>query len=397
MTPEDQLEKLKRGTVEIVSEQELLAKLKKGTPLNIKLGVDPTAPDVHLGFTVVMRKLKVFQNLGHQVILIMGDYTATVGDPSGKNKTRPLLDHEEVLEHAKTYQEQFFKILDREKTKVVYNGDWFSKLTFTETTKLMSQITVAQMLEREDFQNRYKSGQPISLHEFLYPMMQGYDSVMIDADVELGGTDQRFNVLRGRDLQKNAGKEQQVGLFMPLLIGTDGKEKMSKSLNNYIGISESPQTMYHKLYNLPDAQIQEYFTLLTDLSLEIIDQKIKGIESGSLNPNTLKKELAGDIVSQYHGGEAAIQAEIAEAKIHAGESLPDDMPQIQLTPGEHFLPGVLVQGALFTSNGEARRMIEGGGVSVDGVKITDPKANLEVTGEHVIKVGKRKFLKILLK
>ena len=229
---------ISRGVLEIIEEDDLRKKLAKGTPLNIKLGVDPTAPDIHLGFTVVMRKLRQFQDLGHNVILIIGDYTATVGDPSGKNKTRPILTHEEVLKNAETYKQQFFKIVDAEKTKVVYNGEWFSRLTFTETTKLMSQITVAQMLEREDFQKRYRGGQPISLHEFLYPMMQAYDSVMIDADVELGGMDQKFNVLRGRELQRSMGKEAQVGLFLPILLGTDGKEKMSKSLNNYIGVNE---------------------------------------------------------------------------------------------------------------------------------------------------------------
>lgn len=224
---------ISRGALEIIDEVDLRKKLAKNIPLNIKLGVDPTAPDIHLGFTVVMRKLRQFQDLGHRVILIVGDYTATVGDPSGKNKTRPILSHEDVLKNAETYKQQFFKIVDPAKTKVVYNGEWFSKLSFTETTKLMSEITVAQMLERDDFQKRYRSGQPISLHEFLYPMMQAYDSVMIEADVELGGMDQKFNVLRGRELQRSRGKEPQVGLFLPILLGTDGKEKMSKSLGNY--------------------------------------------------------------------------------------------------------------------------------------------------------------------
>ncbi len=395
MSPEEQLEILKRGVVEIVSEEELLNKLKKNKPLNIKLGVDPTAPDVHLGFTVVMRKLRAFQDLGHQVILIVGDYTATVGDPSGKNKTRPMLTHQEVLDHAKTYQEQFFKIVDRAKTKVVYNGEWFGKLSFAETTKLMSQITVAQMLEREDFQNRYKGGQPISLHEFLYPMMQGYDSVMIEADVELGGTDQKFNVLRGRELQKNAGQEAQVGLFMPILLGTDGQEKMSKSLGNYIGINEPAQTMYHKLYNLPDSLVTEYFTLLTDVSIAEINDYKTGLENGSLNPIELKTKLALNIVSQYHGEKAAQEAAEAEKKIHSGEILPDDIPVLKIASGEHWIPALMTEGKLFSSNGEGRRMIQNGGVVVDGEKISDPKAQLRVSSEHVIKVGKRKFLKVV--
>jgi len=385
---------LTRGVVEILSEEELKAKLARGKPLNIKLGVDPTAPDIHLGFTVVMRKLRQFQDLGHRVILIIGDYTATVGDPSGRNKTRPILSHAEVLQNAETYKQQFFKIVDPAKTTMVHNGDWFSKMTFTEVTRLLAQITVAQMLEREDFKNRYESGQPISLHEFLYPLMQGYDSVVIEADVELGGTDQKFNVLRGRELQRAMGKEPQVGLFLPILLGTDGREKMSKSLGNTIGISEPPQSVYHKLYSLPDPLVESYFQLLTDVPLDEVRGKLADVASGKLNPNALKDELARNIVTQYHGAEAAEKAAQEEKSIHAGESLPTDMPTLSVEAGEHWVPALLTQAELVKSNGEGRRLIENGGVSFDGEKISDSKAKVIVSGDHVLRAGKRGFAKI---
>ena len=384
-----------RGALEIIDETDLKKKLAKGQPLNIKLGVDPTAPDIHLGFTVVMRKLRQFQDLGHRVILIVGDYTATVGDPSGKNKTRPILSHADVLKNAETYKEQFFKIVDPDKTKVIYNGEWFSKLTFTETTKLMSEITVAQMLEREDFQKRYRGGQPISLHEFLYPIMQAYDSVMIDADVELGGMDQKFNVLRGRELQRSMGKEPQVGLFLPILLGTDGKEKMSKSLGNYIGVSEEPQSMYHKLYALPDHLMSSYFELLTDIPLEEIQTKLADVAAGKVNPNFLKAELATNIVTQYHGIEAADKAAQQERKIHSGEALPENIPELKIAQGEIWLPELLVLAGFAKSNGEGRRLIENGAVTFADQKITDPKAKLNITSEHILKCGKRNFVKLI--
>jgi len=395
MSERDAWKIISRGALEIIEEQDLRKKLAKGTPLNIKLGVDPTAPDIHLGFTVVMRKLRQFQDLGHCVILIVGDYTATVGDPSGKNKTRPILSHEDVLKNAETYKQQFFKIVDPDKTKVVYNGEWFSKLSFTETTKLMSQITVAQMLEREDFQKRYRGGQPISLHEFLYPMMQAYDSVMIDADVELGGMDQKFNVLRGRELQRSLGKEPQVGLFMPILLGTDGKEKMSKSLGNYIGVNEAPQVMYHKLYSLSDNLVESYFQLLTDVPLEDIGAKLADVAAGKLNPNALKEELARNIVGQYHGPDAAEKAAAQERKIHTGEAIPEDIPELRLPAGEHWLPELIVKAGLAKSNGEGRRLIESGGVSFDEAKVIDGKTKVEVSGRHLLKCGKRNFVRIL--
>ncbi len=386
---------LTRGVTEIISDEELKAKLGRGTPLNIKLGVDPTTPDIHLGHTVVMRKLRQFQDLGHRVILIVGDYTATVGDPSGRNKTRPPLDHAQVMANAETYKQQFFKIVDPARTVVRYNGEWFGKMPFLEVIRLLGQITVAQMLEREDFKNRYEGGQPISLHEFLYPLMQGHDSVEIEADVELGGTDQKFNVLRGRELQRALGREPQVGMFLPILLGTDGREKMSKSLGNYIGIDEPPQEMYHKLFSLPDALVGDYFELLTDIPTEDIKAKLVRIAAGELHPNTLKEELAVDIVSQYHGRDAAAKAAQTEKKIHAGDILPEDMPVVKVEGGAHFLPALIVQAELAKSNGEARRLIENSGVSWDGEKVRDVKAEVTVTGEHILRTGKRKFARIV--
>ncbi len=385
---------IKRGALEIISEEELRKKLASGRPLKIKLGVDPTAPDIHLGFTVVMRKLRQFQDLGHEVILIIGDYTATVGDPSGKSKTRPILTHAEVLRNAETYKQQFFKIVDPAKTRVVYNGEWFGKIAFEEVTKLLSQITVAQMLEREDFQNRYRSGQPISLHEFLYPMMQAYDSVMIEADVELGGMDQKFNVLRGRELQRSLGQEPQVGLFMPILLGTDGREKMSKSLGNYIGVSDSPQSMYHKLYNLPDALVESYLQLLTDMPLADVAARVTGMADGSLNPNQVKEELARIIVAQYHDSDAAETAAVQERKIHTGEALPSDMPVLRVPAGEYGIPELLLKAGLVASKGEGRRLIQNGGVRVDGEKVGDIKARMDIRASHVIQCGKRNFVRV---
>lgn len=386
---------LTRGVTEIIGEDEFKTKLSRGTPLNVKLGVDPTTPDIHLGHTVVMRKLRRFQDLGHHVVLIVGDYTATVGDPSGRNKTRPTLSHDQVVANAETYKQQFFKIVDPAKTEVVYNGAWFGKMSFLEVIRLLGQITVAQMLEREDFKNRYEAGQPISLHEFLYPLMQGHDSVEIKADVELGGTDQKFNVLRGRELQRALGMEPQVGMLLPILLGTDGREKMSKSLGNTIGVDEPPQSMYHKLFALPDALMESYFELLTDVPAEEVKAKLARVAAGDLHPNAPKEELAKDIMTQYHGKDAAEKAAREERRIHAGDILPEDMPVFTVAGGEHFLPALIVQAGLAKSNGEARRLIENSGVSFDGTKVRDPKANVTVAGEHVLRTGKRKFARIV--
>jgi len=402
----EQLDLLKRGVLELIDEKELLAKLERsvatGVPLRIKLGVDPTAPDIHLGFTVVMRKLRQFQDLGHQVVLIVGDYTATVGDPSGKNKTRPRLSHAQVLANAGTYKEQFFRIVDRDKTEIVYNGEWFGKTTFSQTTELMSRITVAQMLEREDFQNRHAAGNPISLHEFLYPLMQGLDSVMVRADVELGGTDQKFNVLRGRELQRDPDlpgifgmpvQEPQVGLFMPILLGTCGREKMSKSLGNYVGITEPPQVMYHKVYSIPDSQVENWTTLLTDLPLtEIADWKDRVALHGPAI-NSWKGWLASEIVRQYHGEAAALEAATLESAVHRGDALPEDTPEMARDPAWTGILDLLVAVGAVPSRGEAKKLVQNGGVQVDGEKVADIAAALPARA-FVLKAGKRKFWKI---
>lgn len=393
---QEQMEALLRGVTEIVPAAELESKLKKsietGKPLRIKLGVDPTAPDVHLGFTVVMRKLAQFQKFGHQVILIVGDYTATVGDPSGRTKARPRLTHEQVLENAKHYQEQFFKIVDRNRTEIVFNGQWFKTMTFDQVTRLLSQITVAQMLERQDFQNRYAEGNPISLHEFMYPLMQGYDSLMINADVEIGGTDQKFNVLRGREIQLAEGKDPQIGLFMPILLGTDGKVKMSKSVGNYIGINEPSDVMYHKVYTIPDSLIGDWYTLLTDFPRAEMEQMVAEIAAGRVNPNEAKHRLALDIVTQYHGAEAAAKAAEQERAVHSGNAIPSDAVDAVHPAGSFKALDVLVAIGAFPSKGEARRMVQNGGVKVGGEKLSDPNADLLVGPETLlVQVGKRAF------
>jgi len=374
----------------MVPEPEFAKKIQKsidtGIPLRIKLGVDPTAPDVHLGHTVVMRKLRQFQDMGHQVVLIVGDYTAMIGDPSGRNKTRPRLSHEQVMENAKEYQEQFFKVVKKEQTEIRYNGEWLGKMSFDKITELMSNITVAQMLEREDFKNRYTTKKAISMHEFLYPLMQGYDSIAIKSDIELGGTDQKFNVLCGRDLQQREGMELQMGLFMPILLGTDGEQKMSKSLGNYVGINEPADTMYHKIYNIPDALVENWFELLTDIPKEKYETLIKE------NILNAKKELASDIVKQYHGSAAAEAAVEKEKAIHSGAELPSDTPTIKLTPGNYGIVDLLVTAGAFASKGEARRMIQNNGVKINGNVVTDQNMNIAVeNGEFIAQIGKRKF------
>ncbi len=399
----EQLEILLRGVTEIVPRDELEKKLQHSyetnTPLRVKLGVDPTAPDVHFGHTVVMRKLRQFQDLGHIVVLIVGDYTAMIGDPSGRNKMRPRLSHEQVLENAKEYQEQFFKIVRRDRVEIRYNGEWFSKLPFNKVTELMGQFTVAQMLEREDFQNRYAAHQPISLHEFMYPMMQGYDSVEIRADIEIGGMDQKFNVLRGRDLQIYENMEPQAGLFMPILLGTDGKIKMSKSIGNYVGVNEVPDVMYHKVYSLADNIIENWFELLTDIPLAEIREMGEKIRSGALNPNEAKHRLASIIVTQYYGEEAALKAAETERAVHAGNAVPGDAAEVEIAPGEYPVLDLLVTLNIFKSKGEARRMIQNGGVKWNAEKWTDPALSVTLSSSenHLIQVGKRAFTKVSVK
>ena len=386
---------LMRGVQEVVPKEEFAKKIQKsidtGTPLRIKFGVDPTAPDVHFGHTVVMRKLRQFQDLGHQAVLIVGDYTAMIGDPSGRNKTRPRLSHEQVMENAKEYQEQFFKIAKREKTEIRYNGQWLSKLSFEEITDLMGSITVAQMLERKDFQTRYAEGQPISLHEFLYPLMQGYDSIAVESDIEIGGTDQKFNVLRGRELQLRENMESQVGLFMPILLGTDGEQKMSKSLGNYVGVNESADVMFHKIYNIADSLAESWFELLTVKPKAEYDELLKK------DILQAKRILALDVVSQYHGSAAAEEAVEREKAIHSGNELPSDTSVIKLSLGNYNLLDLLVSIGAFASKGEARRMIQNNGVKINGNAATNPNEEISVGAatEIIVKVGKRKFYKVI--
>ena len=383
----DQLDILLRGVAEIIPADELEQKLQKsyetGIPLRIKLGVDPTAPDVHLGHTVVMRKLRQFQDLGHTVVLIVGDYTAQ-------------LSHEQVLENAKEYQQQFFRVVREDRVEIHYNGEWFSKLPFSKVTELMGQFTVAQMLEREDFHNRYTSNSPISLHEFMYPMMQGYDSVAIKSDVELGGTDQKFNVCRGRDLQMYEGMPLQIGMFMPILLGTDGKSKMSKSLGNYVGVNEPADVMYHKIYNLADSIVENWYELLTDVPMEEIKKMMADIASGALNPNVAKDRLAKDIVSQYYGKKAAETAAAKEKEIHSGNAIPSDAKECKVDAGDYKALDLLVAIKAFASKGEARRMVQNGGVKIAGEKLSDPMAEIKLSGEDklLVQVGKRNFFKV---
>lgn len=397
---EKQLSVIRRGVTEIVPEAELINKLqgsiKTGKPLRVKYGIDPTSPDVHLGHTVPIRTLRRFQEMGHVAVLIIGDYTAMVGDPSGKNKTRKQLSHDDVMANARTYHEQLFRILDPAKTEVVHNGDWFSKLNFAEVIHLASNITVAQMLEREDFKKRYTTAQAISLHEFLYPLMQGYDSVVVRADVELGGTDQKFNIIVGRDLQKSTNQEPQIALLMPILLGTDGKEKMSKSLGNYVGINETPQSMFHKLINIPDTIVANYYELLTDVSVADIKRAQTEAAAGQLDIRQWKSDLAKAIVTQYHGAEKALQAEADERAIHAGGVVSADAPVVLFESDEINVVDAIVQSGLLPSNGEARRMIQNGGVSLDNEKIGDPKSviKLIISSERVLRIGKRKFARL---
>lgn len=398
-----QLEIIRRGVVEIVPENELVEKLKKSIdndkPLTIKLGLDPTAPDIHLGHTVVLQKLRQFQDLGHQVIIILGDFTARIGDPTGRSETRKQLTKEQVLSNARTYESQIFKILDREKTRVVFNSEWLAPLGFAQVIELAAKYTVARMLERDDFAKRFKECLPISVHELLYPLMQGYDSVALGADVELGGTDQKFNLLMGRTLQKEYGQEPQVAIMMPILEGLDGVLKMSKSLGNYIGISETPREMYGKTMSLTDELMLRYFELVTAVSMEDIKEIDTGLENGELHPRDVKMRLAREIVAQYHGHDAATAAEEEFKRIFQQKDLPDDVPGFNVTNdmlenGAIWLPKLIAVAKLAGSTSEARRLIQQGGVKVDGEKINDPNCNIKPASNMIIQVGKRKFIRI---
>lgn len=402
---EEELALVKRGTEEIFPEEELKEKLKKSRrtrkPLKVKLGVDPTGADLHLGHIIPVLKLKQLQDLGHEAILIIGDYTAMVGDPSGRNKTRPQLTHEQVLENCRTYQDQVFQILDPAKTRVVYNGDWFSKMTFHDVINLMAQMTLARMLEREDFANRFANQMPLSLHEMIYPLMQGYDSVAIEADIELGGIDQKFNILVGRDLQKTMNLEPQVGICNPILIGLDGKEKMSKSLGNYIGIKDSPSEMYGKTMSISDELMMMYFELITDVPIDQLQTMTKELETGKLHPMEAKRFLAREIVGRFHSHEAALEAEAEFDRVFKENQVPEDIPEVALASedledGKIWIVRLLVKAGLATSNGEGRRLIQQGGVKLDGEVIDNPDLDWTPKNETVIQVGKRRFARIIV-
>ena len=391
----EQMDLIKVGTEEIIPENELVKKLEKSLknnkPLNIKLGCDPSRPDLHLGHSVVLRKLKDFQDLGHTAILLIGNFTAMIGDPTGQNKTRPQLTKDEVSENSKSYMDQAGMILDSKLLKIVHNGDWLSKMNFSDVIKLASNYTVARMLERDDFTKRYNGGQPISLHEFLYPLAQGYDSVHINSDVELGGTDQKFNLLVGRALQKESNLEPQVIITTPLIEGTDGVEKMSKSYDNYIGFSDSPSDMYGKTLSIPDDLIIKYFEYCT----RVLDfETIKlDFEKGNANPRDLKRRLAREIVEIYHTKQKAFKAEEDFDNLFIKKDIPDNIPEITLEEDSKLLD-IMLNHAMVTSKGEGKRMIKQGGVKLNDVKISDINTNVSKGSESILKVGKRKFLKI---
>lgn len=401
LSPEEQLHIIKSGASQIVPESALLEKLKRATPLNIKLGVDPTAPDIHLGHAVPLRKLRQFQDLGHQVTLIIGDGTALIGDPSGRNSTRPQLTRQQIDANAKTYVDQAFKVLDPEKTTLRYNSEWILSLDMEGLLKLLSHFTVARILERDDFHNRYTSNQSISLHEFLYPVMQAYDSVVIKADVELGGTDQLFNLLAGRELMEKMGLEPQVCLTLPLLEGTDGVKKMSKSYGNYVGLTDEPADMFGKIMSIPDELMVKYYRLASTTPVEQIDQIEAGLAAGDLHPNKIKRALARNIVAAYYSAEQAQGAEEQFDLVFKQHALPDDIPEFaaDLTPndeGKVYVAKLLVDAGLAQSAGEARRLIDGGGVKVNGEPLGAKQYNVspEVLASAVIQVGKRKFVKL---
>jgi tyrosyl-tRNA synthetase len=397
--PKEQFDLIKRGTVEIIPEEELIKKLdlscKTGKPLNIKLGCDPSRPDLHIGHAVVLNKLRQFQDLGHNAILIVGDYTAMIGDPSGKKKTRPQLTFEETREYGKTYFEQAGRILELSKTKILYNSEWLSALSLKDLIDVLSKFTVQRILERDDFTNRLKDQTEISFHEMLYTIMQGYDSYAIDADVELGGTDQKFNNLVGRGMQKRYGKEPQVVITMPLLEGTDGSEKMSKSLDNAIGITESPRDIFGKTMSIPDTLIYKYFELCTKVNSEELREIKNTLEDERNNPRDMKRKLGYELVKTYYDSETAENAVAEFDKIFVKKEIPDEIPEISTNEETMKLVDLMTNYGLADTKSNARRLIEQGAVNVNGQKLTDINHVMEITHGMVFKVGKRKFLKIL--
>ena len=392
--------------MEIVPEDGLIAKLKRsqetGRPLKVKLGLDPTAPDIHLGNAVVLRKMRQFQDLGHEVVIIIGDFTASIGDPSGRSMTRPQLSETEIRENAKTYYDQYTRILDPAHTKVVFNSEWLGKLSFADSLKIAAKVTVARVLERDDFASRLAEGRPISLHELLYPVCQAYDSVVLESDVEVGGTEQKFNILMGRDLQTQYGQEEQVGLFMPILPGLDGVQKMSKSLGNYIAITESPQEMFGKVMSISDELMPVYFELCTDVPLAEIDGIKRGIESGEIHPMEAKKRLAREIVAIYHSAETAARAQSEFERVFSQGEAPQDMPEIELgaedlQDGRVWIVSLLSKAGMAPSNSEARRLVSQGAVTIDDQKVTDPTATVSISDGQVLRAGKLRFARIRVK
>ncbi|MBD8600030.1 tyrosine--tRNA ligase [Pseudomonas sp. CFBP 8772] len=393
---EEQLALIKRGADELLVEAELVTKLKRGQPLRIKAGFDPTAPDLHLGHTVLINKLRQFQDLGHQVIFLIGDFTGMIGDPSGKSATRPPLTREQVLDYAETYKAQVFKILDPAKTEVAFNSTWMDQLSPADFIRLSSQYTVARMLERDDFDKRYKSNQSIAIHEFLYPLVQGYDSVALRADVELGGTDQKFNLLMGRELQRAYGQEAQCVLTMPLLEGLDGVKKMSKSLGNYVGIQEAPGIMYSKLVSIPDALMWRYFELLSFRSMEEIAAFKADCEAGA-NPRDIKIKLAEEIVARFHGEEAAASAHRSAGNRMKDGELPEDLPEIDVAAAEDMpIAAVLNKAGLVKNAAVARDLLASGGVRIDG-EVVDRGFVFRLGATHVCQAGKKAFGRITLR
>jgi tyrosyl-tRNA synthetase len=399
MTIDEQLAHLKKGTVDLIRDEDLRAKLQRSAktqkPLRIKLGLDPTAPDIHVGHTVVIRKLKAFQDLGHTVIFLIGDFTGMIGDPSGKNVTRPPLSRDEINANAETYKRQMFKLLDPDKTELRFNGEWMDKFNAADFVKLSAKTTVRQILERDDFEKRMRDEKPISLHELLYPLVQGYDSVALECDVELGGTDQKFNLLMGRNLQREFGQEPQVIITTPLLEGLDGVQKMSKSLDNYIGIDEPPGEMFGKVMSISDDLMWKYYELLTDLSESEISNLKLDCEKGSLNPRDAKVDLAKRIITDFHSSHAAESAADEFTRRFVQKEIPDRVDERAIATGTYKLADLLADTGLASSKGEARRLIEQGGVKVDGEKASAANADIAIDGAGVLfQIGKRKFLRV---
>ncbi|KAB7673357.1 tyrosine--tRNA ligase [Plesiomonas shigelloides] len=396
---EEALAVIKRGVEDLLPEDELIAKLKEGRPLRVKLGADPTAPDIHLGHTVILTKLRQFQDLGHEVIFLIGDFTGMVGDPSGKNTTRPPLTKEQVMANAETYKEQVFKVLDPAKTRIEFNSSWLGEMGAEGMIRLASRQTVARMLERDDFKKRFHDHQSIAIHEFMYPLLQGYDSVALEADVELGGTDQRFNLLMGRELQKEYGQKPQIVITMPLLVGLDGEKKMSKSAHNYIGISEAPSEMFGKVMSISDELMWDWYVLLSFRPLADIDDFKARVAAGTLNPRDVKVWLAKEIIARFHSQADADAAEQEFINRFQKGAMPDEMPELTLDAGSEgiAIANLLKDADLVASTSEALRMIKQGGVKIDGEKVDDAKLTLSAGSTAVYQVGKRKFARVTLK